>query len=64
MTPSVCFAETRRELAARLLKILSDAGDPRVTGDEQTYDRPPFTDVEPVGPRKKDGGKAVRKQGE
>jgi uncharacterized sulfatase len=30
--------------------VLTDAGDPRVTGDGQTFERPPFTDpVKPPG---------------
>lgn len=39
------YADTKRELSARLMKILIDAGDPRVTGDGQTFERPPFTDA-------------------
>ncbi|HUY89245.1 MAG TPA: sulfatase [Pirellulales bacterium] len=41
------YAETKRELAAQLLGTLTDAGDPRVTGDGQTFERPPFTDPQP-----------------
>jgi N-sulfoglucosamine sulfohydrolase len=48
------YAETKRELAARLLKTLADAGDPRVTGDGETFERPPFTDPQPPAAR---GGK-------
>jgi uncharacterized sulfatase len=40
----------RTEMARRLIEILADAGDPRVTGDGGTYDRPPFTDVAPNSP--------------
>ena len=34
--------EARKGLEARLLKVLRDTGDPRVTGDGATYDLPPF----------------------
>jgi arylsulfatase A-like enzyme len=37
------YAKEKAKLAAQLLKILSAAGDPRVTGDGQTFERPPFT---------------------
>jgi uncharacterized sulfatase len=44
------YAETKRELSAQLLKTLSDAGDPRVTGDGETFERSPFTNAEPPRP--------------
>jgi uncharacterized sulfatase len=34
----------KAKLAARLMRILTDAGDPRVTGDGRTFERSPFTD--------------------
>jgi uncharacterized sulfatase len=37
------YAATRRELAEQLLSTLRKAGDPRVTGDGRTFERPPFT---------------------
>jgi arylsulfatase A-like enzyme len=37
------YAKEKSKLAAQLLKILSEAGDPRVTGDGMTFERPPFT---------------------
>jgi arylsulfatase A-like enzyme len=37
------YAKEKSKLAAQLLKILSEAGDPRVTGDGLTFERPPFT---------------------
>jgi uncharacterized sulfatase len=37
------YAKEKAKLSAQLLKILSEAGDPRVTGDGQTFERPPFT---------------------
>ena len=45
-------AGIKRDLAARLLKILTDAGDPRVTGDGGTFDRPPYSS-EPEPPKAK-----------
>ncbi len=38
------YAKERAKLAAQLMKILTEAGDPRVTGDGQTFERLPFTD--------------------
>ena len=40
------YAAERAKLAERLLKKLTDLGDPRVTGDGQKFEKPPFTDVE------------------
>ncbi|MCX7886967.1 MAG: sulfatase [Verrucomicrobiae bacterium] len=48
------YEKVRREMADRLLSILAEAGDPRVTGDGKTFERSPFTDPFPL-PRK--GGK-------
>jgi arylsulfatase A-like enzyme len=45
------YAAQKRELSARLLKVLTDAKDPRVIGDGKTFDRPPFTDV-PARPKR------------
>ena len=55
------YAQQKSELAARLMKILTDAGDPRVTGDGKTFDRSPFTDAEPNGPAKR-AAKAERQK--
>ncbi len=38
------FAETREKLAARLMSILKDSADPRVTGDGETFENSPFSD--------------------
>ena len=38
------YAAAKKELAERLMKILTDAGDPRVIGDGQTFERSPFVD--------------------
>ena len=35
----------RQDLAQRLMSVLRETGDPRVTGDGSTFDRPPFTDA-------------------
>jgi arylsulfatase A-like enzyme len=52
------FAARRRELSERLMKLLKDANDPRVTGDGKTFDQPPFSDPEQVGGK---GDKAKKK---
>ena len=45
------YAALKAELSGRLMKTLTEAGDPRVTGDGQTFERPPFTVVEAPPPR-------------
>jgi arylsulfatase A-like enzyme len=37
------FDATRRQLAEQLVQNLRQAGDPRVTGDGETFEQPPFT---------------------
>jgi arylsulfatase A-like enzyme len=54
------YAKQKAEHAERLLALLKEASDPRVTGDGQTFDRPPFTDVPPPGAKK--GKNKARKQ--
>jgi uncharacterized sulfatase len=44
------YAATKNRLAGQLMKILQDAGDPRVTGDGQNFERPPFTNPQPNQP--------------
>jgi uncharacterized sulfatase len=51
------YAKQKQELAQRLLRLLTDAGDPRVSGDGQTFDRPPFSDPVEQGQKAKGGGK-------
>lgn len=41
------YAKTKQELAQRLMSTLMQVGDPRVTGDGLTFERPPFTDPNP-----------------
>jgi len=41
------YAKQKHELSSRLMKLLTDAADPRVTGDGKTFDLPPFTDPNP-----------------
>ena len=60
------YAKTKADLSAQLMKRLTDAKDPRVTGDGKTFDRPPFTDVatdggEGEGAAKKKGGGGKKK---
>ena len=48
------FADTRRDMSARLTKILTEANDPRVLGDGMTFDQPPYSsEPEPAKPRAK-----------
>ena len=37
------YAEAKQQLSSRLMKTLKDTGDPRVTGDGSTFDKPPFS---------------------
>jgi uncharacterized sulfatase len=55
------YAKTKAQLAEQLMKTLTAAGDPRVTGDGKTFERPPFTDTSPAAPAEK---KAARKKAE
>ncbi|MCP4174083.1 MAG: sulfatase [Fuerstiella sp.] len=36
------YAEVKSDLLARLMQVLKETGDPRVTGDGSTFDKPPF----------------------
>lgn len=48
------YATAKKEMAERLMRILTEAGDPRVVGDGETFERPPFTSPpEKVNPKKK-----------
>ncbi len=46
------YAAIKAELSKRLIQTLTEVGDPRVTGDGQTFERPPFTDAVPQGNKK------------
>lgn len=46
------FAAQKRALSERLMKLLNEGQDPRVTGDGSTFDKPPFSDPEQVGAAK------------
>src|SRR6185503_15757231 len=39
------YAKSKQEMSTRLMKLLTDAKDPRVTGDGQTFERSPYTDA-------------------
>jgi N-sulfoglucosamine sulfohydrolase len=41
------YAKVKQEMSERLMQTLTSVGDPRVTGDGQTFERPPFTDPKP-----------------
>ncbi len=47
------YAKVRAELAERLSTILKETGDPRVTGDGSTFDKPPYTAAIQRRPRPK-----------
>lgn len=49
------YAAIKTQLSQRLLKTLAEAQDPRVIGDGQTFEKPPFTDPENIGPNKAPG---------
>ena len=46
------YAAEKEKFAAQLMKTLTDAGDPRVTGDGQTFERPPVTDAPEKGAKR------------
>lgn len=46
------YAAARQALSDRLLAILKSSGDPRVTGDGETFEKPPFAGPLPAAPRK------------
>ena len=56
------YAKVKQEMSERLMKLLTEAGDPRVTGDGQTFDRPPFTDLPGAGAKGKGKGKGKAKK--
>jgi len=47
------YSGIKDKAAADLMKVLTDAQDPRVTGDQMTFERSPFTDPNPAGGKKK-----------
>jgi arylsulfatase A-like enzyme len=49
---NAAYRAEKDALARRLMKVLVDTGDPRVTGDRMRFERPPFTDPEQIGPRR------------
>ena len=51
------YADIKARLSQQLMDILVNAGDPRVTGDGLTFEKPPFTSPEEK-PRAKGKGKA------
>ncbi|MCP4786049.1 MAG: sulfatase [Fuerstiella sp.] len=36
------YAQVKSDLSSRLMQVLKETGDPRVTGDGSTFDKPPF----------------------
>lgn len=54
------YAARKAELSVRLTQILTDAGDPRVTGTGDSFERPPFTDRQPAAESPKNKRQAGR----
>jgi len=54
------YADVRRQLSKRLMKVLTESGDPRVMGDGSTFEKPPYTIVPP--PRKQPNTKSKRRK--
>lgn len=46
----VVYAKEKTKMAAQLMKVLQASGDPRVVGDGQKFERPPFTNPNPQPP--------------
>jgi uncharacterized sulfatase len=46
------YADAKAQLSKRLMKLLEEAGDPRVTGDKMKFERSPFTDPNPAAKKK------------
>jgi uncharacterized sulfatase len=46
------FADVRQRLSEQLISSLKAAGDPRVTGEGDTFEKPPFTDAATPKPAK------------
>lgn len=55
------YAEAKQDLSARLMQVLKDSGDPRVTGDGTTFDKPPFASPYKNPPRRKNSAKQKKK---
>jgi N-sulfoglucosamine sulfohydrolase len=53
------YASQKKRLSERLMKLLIDAKDPRVTGDGKTFEQSPFTDA---GPDPLEAGKGKGKK--
>ena len=47
------YAREKEKVATQLMKILTEAGDPRVTGDGQKFEQPPFTNPSPQEQQRK-----------
>lgn len=54
------YADRLRSAREQLMKILTDAGDPRVTGSGDTFDKAPFTDAKSEDPKAKRGKGKVK----
>jgi hypothetical protein len=54
------YSDIKAKLTEQLMQILTDAGDPRVTGDGQTFEKEPYTGAGDP-PRAKGKGKGKGK---
>jgi N-sulfoglucosamine sulfohydrolase len=45
------YAATKKQYGERLMEVLTTVGDPRVTGDGETFERPPFVDLDRPDPK-------------
>lgn len=55
------FATQRHQLSERLRQVLTEAKDPRVMGDGQTFERSPFTDPQPAAAPNRNAAKGRKK---
>ena len=49
------YAATKKEMSERLMKVLTETGDPRVTGAGDKFEKPPFTDADDQAATKRAG---------
>lgn len=54
------YAEAKQDLSERLMEVLKNSGDPRVTGDGSAFDKPPFASPY-SNPRRRKPAKSKKK---
>jgi arylsulfatase A-like enzyme len=55
------YAAVRQDMSTRLMKVLTDARDPRVVGEDCIFEHSPYTDEQAAGGGKKGPGKGNKK---